>query len=160
MSAIALRRFEPADAPWVVDQHERLYAQEEGYDSTFRALVTDILDGFIADHDPTRETGWIAEQNGTPVGCIFCVSAGPTTAKLRMFLALPEVRGQGLGKRLLTECMNFARSAGYTDMTLWTHESHKAACALYVAHGWTLQHSTPGHEFGVDVVDQVWTTRL
>ena len=69
-------------------------------------------------------------------------------------------RGQGLGKRLLRTCMEFARDKGYADMTLWTHESHKAACALYAANGWQLVSSKPVHSFGMDLVEQMWTITL
>lgn len=160
MSEIALRKFTPDDAPWLVEQHGRLYAQDEGFDDTFGPLVADILKSFIADNDPNRECGWIATKGAQRLGSIFCVSAGERTAKLRMFLLTPQARGQGIGKQLLRACMGFARDAGYHDMQLWTHESHKAACALYAAFGWQLTNSKPVHSFGVDLVEQSWRIDL
>jgi len=50
--------------------------------------------------------------------------------------------------------------AGYTDMQLWTHESHLAACALYARTGWTLTDSKPVRSFGRDLVEQTWRIRL
>ncbi|MEX0319271.1 MAG: GNAT family N-acetyltransferase [Ruegeria sp.] len=160
MSDVTLRPFRPDDAPWLVECHGTLYARDEGFDDTFGQLVVQILDDFIADHDPTLERGWIAEQDGHRLGSIFCVKAGESTAKLRLFLLLPEARGRGLGKRLLHTCMGFARDAGYRDMRLWTHESHRAACALYAATGWQLVDSKPVHSFGVDLVEQSWKIQL
>jgi GNAT superfamily N-acetyltransferase len=160
MSNITLRRFGAADALWLVTQHGKIYAGEEGFDDSFGPLVAGILADFIADHDPTRERGWIAMQNGQRLGSIFCVSAKGETAKLRMFLLTPAERGKGLGKRLLQSCMGFARESGYRDMILWTHESHKAACALYAAFGWELGESKPVHSFGVDLIEQSWRVDL
>jgi len=160
MSDIVLRAFTATDAAWLADQHGRLYARDEGFDDTFAPLVAGILADFLADHDPTRERGWIAEQDGQRLGSIFCVSAGGQTAKLRLFLLTPDARGKGLGKRLLATCMTFARQAGYLDMRLWTHESHTAACALYAATGWHLADSKPVHSFGVDLIEQTWTIAL
>lgn len=160
MNDVVLREFEAADAAWLVERHGVLYARDEGYDDTFRQLVAQILDGFLAGHDPTREHGWIAEAKGRRLGSIFCVSAGSDTAKLRLFLLEPEARGRGIGKRLLNDCVAFARNAGYRDMVLWTHESHRAACALYAATGWRMIDSKPTHSFGVDVVEQSWTIML
>jgi GNAT superfamily N-acetyltransferase len=160
MDKILLRRFESADVPWLVEQHGDLYAAEEGFDETFGPLVADILAGFIADHDPMRERGWVAMQDGQRLGSIFCVAAEGNSAKLRMFLLTPAARGKGLGKRLLRSCLEFARECGYQDMVLWTHESHKAACALYNAFGWELVESKPVHSFGVDLIEQSWRVDL
>ncbi len=160
MSEVVIRRFKPTDAPWIVTQHSTLYARDEGFDDTFGPLVDSILKAFVADHDPERERGWVAEEDGTRLGCIFCVTQAPETAKLRLFLLTPQARGKGLGKRLLRQCMQFAREAGYRDMRLWTHESHRAACALYRSFGWTLEDSKPVRSFGVDLVEQSWSITL
>lgn len=160
MNNIIIRRFEASDAPWLVAQHRALYARDEGFDDSFGDLVAEILRAFTADHDPVREHGWVAVENGQRLGSIFCVSQGATTAKLRLFLLVPQARGKGLGKQLLNTCTGFARDAGYTKMVLWTHESHRAACALYTAMGWTLVSSCPEHSFGVDVIEQHWETAL
>ena len=160
MSEIALRRFVPTDSQWLVARHQDLYARDEGFDESFGPLVAEILHDFCLDHDPACEQGWIAHRGDQRLGSIFCVRQGAETAKLRLFLLTPEARGQGLGKLLLRQCMNFARSAGYRDMQLWTHESHHAACALYTAFGWQLLSSKPVHSFGQDLVEQSWGVQL
>ncbi|MCE8532149.1 GNAT family N-acetyltransferase [Ruegeria pomeroyi] len=160
MDTITLRPFRPEDAPWLVERHGTLYAQDEGFDDSFAPLVARIVDDFIANHDPDREQGWIAEADGQRLGSIFCVRLDETTAKLRLFLLVPEARGQGLGRRLIDTCMGFARDKGYVQMQLWTHESHRAACALYAATGWQLVDSKPVHSFGVDLVEQSWKITL
>ncbi|WP_164661056.1 GNAT family N-acetyltransferase [Tropicibacter sp. Alg240-R139] len=160
MSQVNLRRFEAGDIAWLVEQHGTLYAQTEGFDSSFGELVAQILADFVTDHDPVRERGWIAEEDGQRLGSIFCVSAGPGSAKLRLFLLTPQARGKGLGKQLLQACMDYARETGYSEMVLWTHESHEAACALYVKFGWQLVDSKPVRSFGVDLVEQSWRIDL
>ena len=160
MSKLVIRNFGPSDRDWLVDQHQSLYARDEGFDNSFGPLVAQILDDFIATHDPEHEAGWIAEVDGHPLGSIFCVRIDPSTAKLRLFLLVPEARGSGLGRRLLSVCTDFARAAGYDRMRLWTHESHKAACALYAATGWTLDSAQPVTSFGQNLVEQQWSLRL
>ena len=160
MNDIRLRPFDPTDADWLSEAHGKLCSEAEGFDETFQPLVASILADFVARHDREREAGWIAEQNGQPLGSIFCVRQSADAAKLRLFLLMPEARGQGLGKRLLATCMDFARACGYARMTLWTHESHRAACALYRAAGWSLVSSKPVHSFGVDLVEQAWEIEL
>ena len=160
MSDVELRAFHANDKDWLVDQHQALYARDEGFDDSFGPLVDTILTEFLANHDPSCEAGWIAAQGKTRLGSIFCVRLNADTAKLRVFLLVPEARGTGLGTRMLYTCMQFARDAGYHGMRLWTHESHKAAGALYRRNGWTLDSSTPVHSFGRDNIEQNWSIRF
>ena len=153
---VEIRAYQPEDRDWLVERHGTLYVEAEGFDATFGPLVGSILDAFARKHDPTCEAGWIAEQAGLRLGSIFCVRHSDTRAKLRLFLLVPEARGKGLGHRLLQVCMGFAQETGYAGMTLWTHESHAAACALYRATGWRLTRSEPVHSFGVDLIEQTY----
>lgn len=157
---IVLRDLAPGDAGWIISRHGALYAAAEGFDQTFEALVAEILAAFLRSHDPARERGWIAWQGDRRLGSIFCVRLSDKVAKLRLFFLEPEARGKGLGRQLLAACMQFARQCGYTEMTLWTHESHRAACALYAASGFNLVAETPRRSFGQDVVEQEWQIAL
>ncbi|WP_147106496.1 GNAT family N-acetyltransferase [Tateyamaria sp. syn59] len=160
MTEVSLRPFVAADTDWLVAQHGDLYAREAGFDDSFGPLVRSILEAFNAGHDPSCERGWIAEAGGMRLGSIFCVRHDPVTAKLRLFLLVPEARGKGVGRMLLDRCMQFARDAGYEGMSLWTHESHAAACALYARTGWQMVASKPVHSFGQDLVEQTWVYRF
>ncbi|WP_370400877.1 GNAT family N-acetyltransferase [Sulfitobacter sp. JB4-11] len=160
MEGIDLKRFGPDDRDWLVAQHSDHYAREEGFDATFGVLVAQIADDFLSNHDPVREAGWIAWRGGVRLGSIFCVGLDHTTAKLRLFLLVPEARGTGLGKRMLAHNMAFARDAGYRAMQLWTHESHSAAGALYARTGWTLGESRTVQSFGRTNVEQTWRITL
>ncbi|WP_417206824.1 GNAT family N-acetyltransferase [Antarctobacter sp.] len=157
---IELKPLGPGDIDWLVAEHRRLYTRDEGFDETFPALVREILEGFDAHHDPSCERAFIAWEGAQRLGSIFCVREDAQTAKLRLFLLTPAARGKGLGKRLLAECMGFARASGYRRMALWTHESHRAACALYEKTGWRLVRSEPKRSFGMDVVEQGWEIDL
>ena len=160
MTDITLRRFRADDTDWLVDQHGTHYARAEGFDDSFGPLVRSILETFNAGHDPDCERGWIAMSADKRLGSIFCVRQNEVTAKLRLFLLVPEARGKGVGRQLLDQCMRFAKEVGYEEMQLWTHESHRAACALYARAGWTLSASRPVHSFGQDLVEQTWKYRF
>lgn len=158
---ITLTPFTAADADWLVARHGALYAQDEGFDETFPALVARIVAGFLADHDPVREAGWIARDGaGQRLGSIFVVAEDAGTARLRLVLLEPGARGTGLAQRMLDHAMTFARRAGYVRMCLWTHESHRAAGRLYARNGFALTASEACHSFGRDVVEQSWERAL
>lgn len=156
MTDVTLRRFAPTDMQWLVARHQDLYAREAGFDESFGPLVADILHSFCAGHDPACERGWMAVSGRERLGTVFCMKKDAATAQLRLFLLTPKARGKGLGKRLLRECMAFARAAGYRGMMLTTHESHRTACALYRAFGWQLSGSRPVRSYGQDLVEQTW----
>ena len=151
---------QPGDLGWAVMAHGELYAAEFGWDTSFEALVASIVADFAAEHDPVREAAWIAETEGRRVGCVFCVAADATTAQLRILLVDPTARGQGLGGRLVDECVSFARGAGYARMKLWTNHPLEAARHIYLSRGFTLVREEPHHSFGVDLVGQVYELDL
>jgi GNAT superfamily N-acetyltransferase len=153
---IILRDLESGDAGWIIQQHAELYARDEGFDMSFEALVAEIMADFIRRRDPARDRTFIAAKGDERLGCIFCVGKDERTAKLRLFLVVPEARGHGLGHRLIAACMDWAKAQGYGRMELSTHESHEAACALYAAHGWHIVRSEAVKSFGVQLVEQSW----
>ena len=151
---------QPGDLGWVVMAHGEVYAAEFGWDTSFEALVARIVADFAAEHDASREAAWIAEADGRRVGCVFCVAADATTAQLRILLVDPAVRGQGLGGRLVDECVGFARGAGYARMRLWTNHPLEAARHIYLSRGFTLVKEEPHRSFGVDLIGQVYELDL
>lgn len=159
--SVILRDIAIGDAGWLIQQHAERYAEDEGFDASFEPLVAEILAGFLRDHDQATERAFIAASGQSRLGSIFCVQSGePGVAKLRLFYISPEARGLGLGQRLLDACLSFARKVGYRRMRLWTHESHRAACALYRKNGFACTASEPVHSFGVDLVEQTWEIDL
>ncbi len=151
-----IRPFATTDAAWLTAEHARHYAEAEGFDDTFGPLVGQIIADFLAAHDSRCEAGWIAHDGDRRLGSIFCVRLDRQTAKLRLFYVVPEGRGAGIAQRLLTTCLDFAKASGYSAMTLWTHESHRAAGAIYRRNGFDRVAAKPVHSFGCDLVEETW----
>jgi DNA-binding MarR family transcriptional regulator/GNAT superfamily N-acetyltransferase len=156
-----LRPHQPGDLGWMVYRHGVLYAQEYGYDERFEALVAKIAGEFIERFDPKRERCWIAEKDGERVGSVLLVKKSKTIAKLRVLLVEPSARGLGIGRRLVEECVRFARQVGYRKIVLWTQSELHAARRIYQAAGFRLAGKQKHDSWGRSgLVAETWELKL
>lgn len=157
---VTLRTHRPGDMGWVVQQHGALYAREYGWDISFEGLCAEIVAQFLKDFDPALERCWIAEIDSQQVGSVFLVKHSDDVAKIRLLLIDPAGRGLGIGKRLVDECIAFARSCGYRKITLWTQSMLLAARGIYQSAGFKHVATEPHRSFGHDLIGETWELDL
>lgn len=157
---VVLRSHQPGDIGWVIQRHGEIYEELRGWDETFEALVADIGARFLRDFDPAWERAWIAERDGERIGSVFLTRRSKTVGQLRMLLVEPSARGQGLGRRLVGECVSHARYVGYRKMVLFTSKGLDSARRLYASEGFELVKEEPQHVWGQDHIEQWWELKL
>ena len=155
-----LRPLHVGDIGWIIHRQGVLYAGEYGWDETYEALVAEILSAFVKSFDPKFERSWIVEREGEVVGSVFVLRKSDEVAKLRLLYVEPSARGLGIGRKLVAECIGFARSKGYKTLTLWTNDVLVSARRIYEASGFKLADEEGHHAFGKDLVGQNWDLAL
>ncbi|MFE5587939.1 GNAT family N-acetyltransferase [Kitasatospora sp. NPDC056531] len=156
----------PGDLGAVAALHGVLYAREYGMDATMEAYVAagmaELVLARVREGDAAPGRLWVAELDGRVVGATGLVRAQerPGWGQLRWVILDPDVRGRGLGRRLLGAALAEARARSYEGVLLWTVAGLDAAHHLYAQAGFELTVSRPAHKFGLDTVEQRMDLRL
>lgn len=161
-TGITLRDPLPGDLGRVVQRHGVLYQQECGWGARFEALVAQVVAEYVDRFDPEKDRCIIAENSDGFAGSIFVAhdTAEPQTARLRLLIVEPSARGKGLGTRLVDEAIAFARSAGYSKLSLWTQSELAAARHIYERIGFTRTACELHTLFGPQVEGETWELEL
>lgn len=86
---------------------------------------------------PPRGLFLLARADGQAVGCAGLKRRDATEAEVKRVWVAPEVRGQGLARRLMAEIEGRARMMGISRLLLDTNSELTEALALYRATGWS-----------------------
>lgn len=153
-ASVSLRHdLRPGDVGDITYLHGTLYAQDQGWDHTFDAYVANPLAEFAKMQSP-RERIWILERDGRIVGSVAVVKFSDKEAQLRWLLLDPSLRGQGLGRWLAEEALEFCRTAGYFSVFLWTVKTLTIATKLYQSLGF-IETEEQTHELWGSIVPEV-----
>jgi DNA-binding MarR family transcriptional regulator/GNAT superfamily N-acetyltransferase len=157
---IVLRAPGPGDMGWITERHGVLYGREYGWGGGIEAVTARICADFLEAQDQTRQRCWVAERAGERLGCVFLVKESEEVGRLRLLLLEPGARGTGLGRKLVEECIAFARAVGYREIVLWTHAVLTAARKIYAATGFEITETWTHDHFGQSEVSETWRLKL
>ncbi|UNI22442.1 hypothetical protein JDV02_008331 [Purpureocillium takamizusanense] len=157
-----LRPHRPGDIGHIISRHAIVYFEDYGWDERFEAMVARIMADFVDQYNPKIERSWIAERDGVFLGCVFLVSDKdmPKTARIRALLVEHTARGLGLGRRLVQNCIDFAREAGYQDLVLYTNSILTPARQIYKAFGFRLVKEEDSLIFAPGTQAETWKLAL
>lgn len=100
----------------------------EGY-----SIVDPEVDDMYATYQEDGAICYVIEVDGKVcgVGGVAALAAAEGVCELKKMYFLPELRGRGMGRKLVSQCISDARRMGYTHMYLETVERMEAANRLY-----------------------------
>jgi N-acetylglutamate synthase-like GNAT family acetyltransferase len=147
------RELRPGDLGAIVAHHGRLYAREYGVNSEFEAMVAKSVAEVGSGGWPTERDGiWIVERDGAHAGSMALTDDGDNTGAIRWVVLDPDLRGQGLGRRLLNELLAKAREIGYERLRLETFSDLRAAAHLYHEAGFKVIREDTSPRWGRDSI--------
>jgi ribosomal protein S18 acetylase RimI-like enzyme len=133
------RELRPGDLGAIIAHHGRVYGEEYGVDATFEAHVAlTVARAALRGFPGPREAIYLVELDGEHAGSLALTDEGDGQAAIRWFVLSPEVRGRGIGRRLLSEMLSWAAEVGYERVFLETFSELEAAAHLYRDHGFEL----------------------
>jgi len=141
-TAPRIRRAVPADVPALLGLVRELAAFEREPEAVRVSEASMQEDGFGA-----RPVwfGWIAEDEGVPVGMALCFDRYSTWSGRILYLedlyVRPTYRGRGLGEALVRSCARHALAENYRGMRLQVLDWNTPAIAFYRRLGWRVSSS-------------------
>ena len=160
INPVTIRNYETKDIEYIINRHRELYDTEYGFGSEFSDYVEKYVLKFDEHHEEGKENIWIAEDNGKPVGMIAIVKVDDATAQLRWFLIEPNMRGMGLGYKLMDTVVDFCIEKQYKHVFLWTVNILEAARILYKRFGFELTESKANDTWGEHLTEERWDLDL
>jgi len=157
---VTLRQPRAGECGWLVQRQAQWFAAEFGWDRSFEGLLARIVADYTLRNDPVREMCWVAEQDGMVVGSVCVVAVSTTVAGMRLLWVEPDVQRLGIGTQLVSECVRFAKRAGYTTLTLTTASMLGEPRRLCERAGFRLAGTTAERRFGKDLTIERWELNL
>jgi len=152
---IKIRTTKLGDISYIAYRHCILYKKEYGFDATFENYVLPSLTKYVENYNDSNSQVWVADYNGTVVGSIGIVGLNSETAQLRWFLIEPEFRNLGLGKKLITQVLEFCKGK-YKHIYLWTISSLEPARHLYKSFGFNITEEKTHFIWGHNLTEERW----
>lgn len=150
----------PGDIGYIIHLHGAIYGKEYHFSSDFEKYVIKTFYDFLEKHSPENDRIWMAEYNNKIVGCVAIVHQPNEEAQLRWFLLDPAFRGLGIGKRLLTDAVDFCKEKKFKNVFLLTTSLQDKALQMYKMAGFELTMSEEVQEWGKTFNEERYDIRL
>jgi ribosomal protein S18 acetylase RimI-like enzyme len=143
----------PGDLGQIAALHGKIYFEEHGFGMGFEAYVMESLLEFYRQYKPEFDKVWVVEVNGIMAGFLLLMHRPENLAQLRYFILEKQLRGQGLGKKLMKEWMEFYKERGYFGAYLYTTSGLDSAVHLYESFGFIKDSEKYSEDFGVPLTE-------
>jgi DNA-binding MarR family transcriptional regulator/N-acetylglutamate synthase-like GNAT family acetyltransferase len=161
-SAAIRYRYEinPGDIGYIIYLHGFIYGNEATFSSDFEKYVIKTFYNFLEHYSPDYDRILMAEYNNKIVGCVAIQHQTKEEAQLRWFLLDPGFRGLGIGKKLLTDTVDFCKEKKFNNVFLLTTSLQETALEMYKKIGFTLTESVEVKQWGTSFKEERYDLKL
>ena len=140
----------------ITEIHAIYYQEHWGFDVSFETQVGSELSEFISNFDDRRDGLWVATKDGIFAGSVVIdgLTAHTDGARLRWFIVAPEFQNAGIGKKLISQAVEFCKMKQYPKVFLWTFEGLDAARRLYEQQKFRLVEVHEVHQWSQRIKEQ------
>ncbi len=114
----------------IIALHGEVYEPIVGFGLRFEAFVGRTIAEFVLDSDGVGQL-WLLERNGKLVGCTAVVLRDAQQGQIRWVVIDPSERGQGLGRKMVNEAIDFCRQQNCNSIYLETTDGLVESQTLY-----------------------------
>lgn len=150
----------PGDVGYLIYLHGELYARETGYNLEFEGYVCKTFYEFLQQYDSAKDRVFLATYQGRIMGAVAILGHSKEQAQLRWLLVHPDFRGIGLGKKLVTDAVDFCREKKYRHVYLLTTDKQLTAHDLYRRAGFQKTEATRYQMWGHALYEERYDLEL
>ncbi len=152
----------PGSIGRIADLHGTYYHEYWGFGLFFEAKVATELSAFLKRFDEKCDGIWLATANGRVEGSLIIdgIEAENIGAHLRWFILSDVLQNQGMGRKLITQALDFCTAKDYSKTYLWTFKGLDAARHLYETAGFKLKKEQRGVQWGREVTEQYFELNI
>jgi GNAT superfamily N-acetyltransferase len=156
MTEIVIHGYYPGVVGKITEIHAVYYHEHWGFDVSFETQVGRELSEFISNFNDDRDGLWVATKDGIFAGSVAIdgQQARIDGARLRWFIVAPEFQNSGIGKKLISQAVEFCRKKKYPKVFLWTFEGLDAARRLYEQKQFKLSEVHDVDQWGQQIKEQ------
>ncbi|SHJ04200.1 GNAT family N-acetyltransferase [Aquimarina spongiae] len=133
MDAIKIRTIEKKDNEFIASIIREVLV-EMGVPKVGTAYEDESLDKMFETYNQPKSVYYVVEENGVILGgggIAPLENTDENICELQKMYFLPSLRGKGIGKKVIQQCLDFAKASKYSKCYLETMPYMKAARALY-----------------------------
>lgn len=156
MNDVKLSGYIPGAIGRIAELHGTYYYKHWGFHLFFESKVAMELSEFLRRFNEAHDGFWVASVGEKIVGAIAIdgINHDRVGTHLRWFIVAPENQGQGIGKTLIGEAIEFCREKKFNRVYLWTFAGLDPARRLYEKFGFKLCEQCEGNQWGRTVTEQ------